>query len=295
MQRLVQFVRGLFAIISLSVNTIFWFPFLLLVALFKLLIPLKKWRFYCTQVLNLIGETWCTINIFNIMWLMPVTWEIGPLPPLDRDSNYLILANHQSWTDIVVLQKIFNKKVPFFKFFLKKELKLIPVLGLAWWAMDYPFMHRYSKAVLKKKPHLKGKDVEVTRKACEKFDRTAVTIVNFLEGTRFTAKKHERQKSPFTHLLRPKAGGIAYVLGAMGEKLTAILDITIIYPEGPPSFWSFLCGRLTKIKVIIKARPIEKKLIGNYAEDEKYRTSFQEWVNSIWGEKDRLLDNELVP
>jgi 1-acyl-sn-glycerol-3-phosphate acyltransferase len=159
----------------------------------------------------------------------------------------LVVANHQSWVDILVLQKVLNRKVPFLKFFLKKDLIYVPVIGLCWWALDFPFMQRYSAAFLARHPHLKGKDVSTTRKACEKFRYKPVSVMNFLEGTRFTPEKHDKQQSPFSNLLKPKAGGISFVLNAMGEHLHKLLDVTIYYPKGAPSFWDYISGNVHNI------------------------------------------------
>ena len=68
--------------------------------------------------------------------------------------------------------------------------------------------------------------------------------MNFVEGTRFTAAKHAQQQSPYQHLLRPKAAGIAFVLGAMGGQLRSILNVTVVYPGGARELWDFLCGRV---------------------------------------------------
>ena len=127
------------------------------------------------------------------------------------------------------------------KFFLKKELIWVPVLGIVWWALDFPFMKRTASA---------RKDMETARKACDKFRLLPVTIMNFLEGTRFTTAKQERENSPFAHLLKPKPGGMAVVLGALGRQLYSILDVTIVYPEElrgcghfcAPTPWKSRCG-----------------------------------------------------
>ena len=140
-------------------------------------------------------------------------WDVQGTESLEPSQWYLVLSNHQSWTDIVVLQRIFHRKIPFLKFFIKKELFWLPLLGQAWWALDFPFIKRYSKAKLQRKPHLRGKDLEITRRACKRFQQLPISIMNFVEGTRFTIQKHRQQQSPYTHLLRPKAGGIAAVLG----------------------------------------------------------------------------------
>ena len=212
---------------------------------------------------------------------------------LDPVGWYLVMANHQSWVDILLLQNIFHARIPMLKFFLKKELIWVPVLGLAWWALDFPFMKRYSKAFLEKHPHLRGKDIEITRRACRKFKTVPVSIMNFVEGTRFTPQKHRRQASPYTHLLRTKAGGVAFVLAAMGEQLHTILDITIAYPRGTGSFWDFICGKIPEVRIDVRSMPVEPSLIGNYAMDESFRNRFQTWLNTLWADKDARMDRML--
>jgi 1-acyl-sn-glycerol-3-phosphate acyltransferase len=117
------------------------------------------------------------------------TWDVRGVDQLQEKDWYLVLSNHQSWVDILVLQKVLNRRIPMLKFFLKKELIWVPFLGLAWWALDFPFMKRYSKKFLAANPHLKGKDLDRTKKACEKFKHTPVSVMNFVEGTRFTPGK----------------------------------------------------------------------------------------------------------
>lgn len=285
---------GLLSMFLLAANTIFWFGPLIFVAILKLAIPIPFWRKLCGIVLNSIAVTWISINNFNIWWTKPIRWEVRGMEGLTLDQWYLVISNHQTWIDIVVLQKVFNRRIPFLKFFLKKELIWVPLLGIAWWALDFPFMKRYSAAFIKKHPHLKGKDIEITRKACEKFRTIPVSVMNFVEGTRFTPVKHEAQKSPFRRLLRPKAGGVGFVLSAMGGQLSSILNVTIVYPGGDTSFWHFLCGRIREIRVIIEKLPITKDLLGDYVEDRAFQAGFQEWLNGLWTAKDRLLDAEMI-
>jgi len=193
-----------------------------------------------------------------------------------------------------VLQTIFQGKIPFLKFFLKKELIWVPFLGIAWWALDFPFMKRYSREFLKKYPHLKGKDIEITRKACQKFKTKPVSVMNFVEGTRLTKAKHEKQNSQFHHLLKPKAGGIAFVLGSMGEYLNSLVDVTIFYPCGVKNFFEFLCGQVTHIDVRVEIASITEDLLGDYFNDPVYREHFQNWVNRVWEKKDKDLDQLLL-
>jgi 1-acyl-sn-glycerol-3-phosphate acyltransferase len=170
----------------------------------------------------------------------------------------------------------------------------LPILGQAWWAMDFPFVKRYTKSDLQKKPHLKGKDLEITRNACKKFKKMQVSIMNFVEGTRFTNEKHRSQQSPYAHLLKPKAGGIALVLDSMGEQIHRILDVAIVYPDGITDFWAFLCGKIQKIKVRVRSLPVNAEMLGDYTNDERFRASLQLWLNNIWTEKNRLIEEMMT-
>jgi 1-acyl-sn-glycerol-3-phosphate acyltransferase len=185
---------------------------------------------------------------------------------------------------------VFNRRIPFLKFFIKQQLIWFPVLGIAWWAMDMPFMKRYSKSYLAKHPEKKGEDLEATRKACEKFRDTPTSVINFIEGTRVTAEKRARRNSPFDHLLPPRAGGIALALSSMGSMFDAILDITIVYPTGPTQFWDMMCGRFDHIIIDIVRRPVEQWMIdGDYTSDREFRGRFHRWLTDIWNEKDARI------
>jgi len=166
----------------------------------------------------------------------------------------------------------------------------VPVMGLAWWALDFPFMRRHGEEFLKKHPGMRGKDQETTRRACEKFAIVPTSVMNFLEGTRFTKAKHQSQQSPYVHLLKPKAGGMALALNAMGDKFQAILDITIVYPDGTPTFWDFLQGKMQRVVVRARLLPIPGQLLNaDYSGDAAVRAAFQAWVQELWREKDAQI------
>lgn len=283
-------VTGAISMILYFVNTIFWCTFLFFMALLKFVIPLKPWRKLCDVILIYISTSWIFCNNLNQNLTQKTRWNVSGLEPLKMDEWYLVLSNHQSWVDILVLQRIFHRKIPFLKFFLKKELIWVPVLGLAWWALDFPFMQRYSQHFLEKNPHLKGKDLESTKVACEKFKTTPISVMNFPEGTRFTKRKHDKQESPYANLLKPKAGGVGFVLGAMGDVLSKIVDVTIVYPKGVKTYWEFACGQVEEVKVEINIIPISEDMKGNYMDDEAFRNRFQEWINDYWSKKDRQID-----
>jgi 1-acyl-sn-glycerol-3-phosphate acyltransferase len=189
----------------------------------------------------------------------------------------------------LVLQKTLNKKIPMLKFFLKKELIWVPFLGLAWWALDFPFMKRYSKKQLQKKPHLKGKDLKSTKKACEKFKHTPVAIMNFVEGTRFTPKKKNHQNNNYEHLLKPKAGGVSFVLGSMGEFLHKVIDVTIVYPDKIPTFWEYISGRVNKIIIDFEVIPLKDFMGNDSSIDIENKNRIFNWLNERWYKKDEKI------
>jgi 1-acyl-sn-glycerol-3-phosphate acyltransferase len=289
------FMRGIIAGFLLVLNTLVLVPFLLVISIARFPIPNATWQRFCTNIAIKIAELWISNNSAWMRLTQKMNWDVEGIEPLDKNQWYLVTSNHQSWSDIFILQHLLNRKIPMLKFFLKQELIWVPVIGIAWWALDFPFMKRYSKEYLAKHPEKRGKDFANTKKACEKFEQTPVAVFNFLEGTRFTAEKHNRQQSPYNNLLKPKAGGIGFVLGAMGNSITSMLDITISYPnQQPPSLSDFMTGRVDKVIVRVKQLDIPASYLGkNYSEDEVFRDDFQQWVSKLWVEKDSDLDGLL--
>ena len=280
-------IRGVFSLLMYSLNTIVCCLPIFIIAIVKVLLPIKPIQNACRRMLTAIATGWIAVNNLNQRIFNGIQWDVQGIDNLDPNGWYMVVANHQSWVDILVLQNVFHRKIPFLKFFLKKELFWFPVLGQAWWALDFPFMKRYSRQFLKKHPHLIGTDLEITKRACEKFRNIPVSVMNFVEGTRFTREKHTRQRSPYKHLLRTKAGGMAFVLAAMGDKLQHIVDVTIAYPQGVGSFWDFVCGRVKKIKVRVKTVPIRSDMMGDYLQDPQFKREFQKWLNLLWHQKDK--------
>ena len=284
-------ITGVITALLLLLNTLILIGPMMLVALLKVILPGSRARQVCSSVVMAIAETWAEICKAIFALMTPTQWEIRGVEDLRGDTSYLVISNHQSWVDIPALIQAFNRKTPYFKFFLKKELIWVPFLGLAFWALDYPFMKRYSKAYLEKHPEKKGQDLETTRKACEKFKDLPTSVMNFLEGTRYTEQKHAEQKSEFKHLLKPKAGGMAFAMSAMGDQFKSILDVTIYYPDGIPTFWDFMQGKMPRCSVVIEEKAIPKELMnGDYEASDRYRLDFQLWVQQLWEEKDRRLE-----
>src|SRR5687767_12342540 len=206
------FLRVTLTAIIVVISTCIHVPIVVLGAVVKLILPLRFVRRALDRVLIGTAESWNALNTYLIRAFTHTRFVIDNEAQLQRDGHYLVLSNHQSWVDIPVLEALLNRRVPMLRFFLKSQLFWVPLLGLAWWALDFPFMKRYSRETIAKRPELAGRDIEATRRACAKFRDLPVAIMNFVEGTRFTPEKHAKQASPFARLLKPRAGGIAFVL-----------------------------------------------------------------------------------
>jgi 1-acyl-sn-glycerol-3-phosphate acyltransferase len=280
-------VLGTVMMLILAVNTVFWSTPLYVVALLKLLAPTRSVRDRFSRMAASLAQNWSSSCIWFADNFLSPQFDIRGVENLDIHGQYLVCSNHQSWNDILVLFKSFDRRAPFFKFFLKQQLIWVPVLGLAWWSLDYPFMKRYSAATLRKHPELRGRDLETTRAACERYQNVPVTILNFLEGTRFTLAKHDQQASPYRYLLKPKAGGMALALSALGERINSLLDVTIVYPEGARGFWDFMAGRVRRVVVEVRTLTVPHEFYsGSYEEDAEFRKRFQAWIAQLWADKD---------
>ncbi len=285
-------LRGVIACFLMGLNIAIASLPIFFFSLLKLIIPIRPWRHLCSAILNGIVSLWTTIN--GLLWAPApdrVDWRLEATDGLDTGKWYLVTCNHQTWADIFIVQGLLNRRIPQLKFFLKQELIWIPVIGLCWWALDFPFMKRYSREYLKRHPEKIGKDLETTRQACAKCNDLPTALFNFMEGTRFTPEKHAKQRSPYARLLKPKTAGTGLVFDVMGEKIKTMVDITISYHGQRPTYWDYVCGRVAQISVVIESVPVPEELLGrDYATDSAFRKQLIRWVNGRWEYKDRLLE-----
>jgi len=285
------FARGVIALLLLVLNTLFWCLLLFALALLKLMLPFDAVRTRIDPLLNAIATAWIACNSGWMRLTQRTTWDVQGVAELKYQGWYLVNCNHQTWVDIFVLQHTLNRRIPLLKFFLKQQLIYVPVIGLAWWALDFPFMKRHGKAALRRNPQLRVQDRETTRRACEKFARVPTSVMNFAEGTRFTPAKHQAQGAPYRHLLKPKAGALALALNAMGAQFHSLVDATIVYPAGAPTFWQFLCGTVPRVILRVRQLPIPPAFCdGDYEHDAEFRGQFHRWLAGLWEEKDQQID-----
>ena len=202
------------------------------------------------------------------------------------DEWYLVICNHQTWADILLLQTFLLDEIPPLKFFTKSQLIWIPFVGIAMYVLGFPYVKRVSREQIRANPTLRHVDRDNVFKACEGFNNHPTCVLNFVEGTRFTAEKHQRQNSEYLHLLRPKPGGVDYVLQGMSERLSKVVDVTLVYPNGVPTFWEFLQGKCHDVHIDIRQLALPEL---PSTDDAQRKAALAQWMRNVWQEKDRLI------
>ncbi|BCA91786.1 MAG: acyltransferase [Pseudomonadota bacterium] len=284
-------IKGGVSILLLTLNTLVWGVPLIILTLLKVIVPGRRQKEWLLKGLCAVALNWIGVNLWWMRhWLKPNV-SINVPDTLSPEQWWLVISNHRSWTDIFILLMALHRRIPMPRFFLKHQLIWIPIVGLAFWALEFPFMRRFSREQIANNPKLATVDRESTERMCRQARHAPIAIFNFVEGTRFTVAKRESQQSPFQHLLRPKAGGIAQVLSLLGDQLDGILDVTISYTNPSPTFMGFLCGK--EAPITLEARQLaipEWMQTANYHDEPQHKERFHAWINSLWQEKDTLLD-----
>ena len=288
-------LRAAVIILLLPLNLVLWGTPVLVGGVVKLL-TFGAARRRVILFLSWLGERWAAGNDWIFDRVLNVEWDIDGIVDsegeLNRDGHYLIISNHVSWVDIFALFRAFRGKVAFLRFFLKRVLIWFPIAGQACWAMEFPFMRRYSPEYLVRHPEKRGRDLETTRKFCRRYRRIPVAILNFLEGTRFTREKHEDQNSPYRHLLRPRVGGISFVLASLADQLDAMYDVTLVYPHAEATMWEFASNQIPRITIRARRIEIPEEFLNDaITHPSPTRERFKEWIEGIWREKDALMES----
>ena len=282
-------IIGIMSITILVLNTFVLSCLLIPLGIIKFFLPLTALKVLFTKFIIKVGELWIFTNKIWVKALHNPKWQIIGKENIKSDGWTIATSNHQSFADIFLLQDITNRKMPMLKFFMKYVLIYVPVIGLSWWALDMPFLKRYTKKQLENNPELRGKDVREMRRALKHYALYPVTVFSFAEGTRFTIKKNLHQKSPFKNLLKPKEGGLVTALSLVNE-IDSLIDFTIKFDTKKRSFWDYLCGRMNSVKVIIREIKIPAKFLNiDLLENKILRSEFKDWLHDIWNEKDILI------
>ncbi|MGO3045167.1 acyltransferase [Psychrobacter celer] len=247
-----------------------------------------------------ITNHWISSNNALIDNMLPrKDWRISLPDDVNTEGKYLLISNHQSWVDTSIVQYISEKRLPLTRFFTKFELIYIPIVGQAFYFLDFPMMRRHSKEAVAKNPALKGQDIEEAKRACALLKDKPFTLLNYLEGTRFTQAKHEQQKSPYTHLLKPRAGGLSLAINALGSEMDGLLDMTIVYPDGVPTYSDLWKGNIKRLGVDVRYLDIPADLFagikrGGYENDEQVKAQMFAWIEQVWRDKDQRISDMLA-
>lgn len=267
-------------------------------AFVRLILPFGPVLSFVDRINQAVFYLWISNNAF-LMWLTNrIQWDIQGADIEKIKGSCFIISNHVTWTDIVMLGQIYRGKIPITKFFLKHSLIYIPILGQACYSLGMPFLRRYSRNELLKNPKLKTKDIDATRKACQNLLQHPSTLVNFVEGTRFTPEKAKAQQSQYRHLMPPKAASLAIALGLIGPHIDCLLNTTLVYPgEHKGSiFMEMLCGRLkhviARVEVMDK-ETINAHMVGDYLQDKQFKHTFTMYLRQLWQRKDDLIESLL--
>ena len=281
-------LKGSLSAAFIAINTILVCAPLYLAALLRLFL-LGGWRKAVTRRMDLAIDVWVSANRGLLRALKLVDLEVvWPQAPLRRDRWYMVVSNHQTWTDILLLQTTLRPVLPPLKFFTKKQLVWLPLAGLAMKLLGFPYVRRgRPSAKDANRAEAAAKDREATIAVCAVFRNHPTAVLSFLEGTRFTAAKHRAQGSRFQHLLNPKIGGLSYVLSGLQEQLHQLVDVTIHYPDGAPGFWAFLQGTQRRVRIWVEVHDLRPEM--HVQEPRAQRAALGPFIEDLWRAKDARL------
>lgn len=286
----VRHVKAMAVLGFIVVNLSLWLCPLMVLVLLKWLIPAARFRRGVDGAMAWVYRSAVQCDSWVLFGLMDIRLEVEGMADRYTGDFYLVIANHQSWSDIFILQHLFNRKAPVLKFLVKKELIFMPLVGLICWAYDYPFLHRRSH---KSDPNSSGvskTDRETLNRSLGRFLGSTASIINFAEGTRYSPAKARKQGSPFRHLLKPRAGGLNAIFQMVGTRLDAVVDVTLAYDAETASFWRFIGGGIRRVKIHAETLvPGEILHDGEGPQEGSPLGMTAEWINERWALKDRVL------
>lgn len=291
---LFQPIVGLVSFVFMSVNAFFW---TLLVHLVSPLLFVKKpeYEALAEQSFDWLYNGWVASNEWWFQNILGVRWDLDTKMSADFDHWHLIIANHRSWVDVFVIFAQLRGRRPLPRVFMKQTLIWLPLVGTAAYIMGFPFMKRYTRAQIEKNPKLAGKDLATTKHSCRRLLKRPNSIMSFVEGTRFSEAKHQQQASPYACLLKPKAGGVSFILETMSQQIKHITDISVLYKQSKVTGWDLLCGRVGEVKVVVREVAIPETILStSYRASSKDKAHFFTWFNLYWKEKDMRMNHHLM-
>lgn len=241
------------------------------------------------QTLTRIGWRWVKANNAQLNTLGAGNWDIQLPPSLKKDGRYLVICNHTSWADTAVCQYALADALPFLRFFIKESLVYLPVIGQAFYWLDFPRMKRRKGNA---RISHKTQNVTETRRALALLRQKPYALLCYVEGTRKTPQK--LKESPYTHLLPPKLGALASSIELLGDQLDGILDVTLVYHK--PVTYLGLWSQPNKISVYVKRVYMPDDLYAGLMQGKfiNHKEALRGWLNGIWRQKDEILKARLA-
>jgi 1-acyl-sn-glycerol-3-phosphate acyltransferase len=269
MKTVLQHLKSLLSCIVIALSLVIWLiPLILLGILNKL--PVTGLQRFARQTINHVYRYAVGVNSFWLERVMAIDLVIHGQPPNDPDEQMIVVCNHRSWFDILLVQDVVTSHGPRVNFLVKRELAWVPIVGWICLALGFPMLARGGSV------GSRNNDIDSIANAADELNKAPAALLNFAEGTRFTDAKHLAQVARYQHLLNPKAGGLRIMLRALEN--VRVLDMTIIYPDDDVSFWDCMGGRSRRIEIVLE--------YFNAAEISNPTA----WINSRWQEKDQLID-----
>ena len=276
-------MRGLYSLIStaslivITLNLSFWGIGLLVLGLLKAGLPTT--REWADARMDSAYRGAVAVNDAWLRGVLGLEWDL-PEIAVARDEICIVVSNHASWADILLVQSVLVRQGPLLKFLTKRELLFIPVLGVIFWAFDFPLLRRRARGSINDEAR-RAADAEALSSACEAVRVRPAALMNFAEGTRLTNEKRLASESPYRHLLAPRVGGFAALVEALGDDLVSVVDVSLIYSEST-SFWTFISGRAGPIGIEIERIPA--------ADVPRDREALSGWLAELWRRKDERID-----
>jgi len=216
--------------------------------------------------------------VFYVKWVQMLSWWVRKLIPnisekhndtFPKNEPFIIVANHYSWIDIIVLYAtVYTKTMPFV-FVMKRDLIKLPFIGVICWGLGHPLIYR---------GRARRKNLMILQDAARRALIYRYGIMIFPEGTRYT--KSLGKPKGYKHLLTPRTIGFEKVLDSMGGKIK-VIDVTLQYATSSHAVWDFLRGKLGHVSVCSDCETV------HYEQAEK-------WLLARWSIKDQQLQKALL-
>ena len=276
-------LKGTIVALVVAITTLAVCIPLYLFGLVRLVVRPQSFRRRLAQPMDRVIDVWVSVfrQLIHRFHLIKIDLDM-PVEIHDRNRWRVILCNHQSWVDIILLQSSFRDVAPVLKFFTKRELIWVPLVGIAMWILGFPYVYRSRSHSDHMTAAQRESNEAVMRREGKRFLEKPVAVINFVEGTRFSAEKRDSRDSPYENLLAPRRGGILRSLLVLGDHVTSVLDVTIVYSGEVPGFWDLLTGRADRARMIV--REVDRPLLEEDA--------LSAWLDTRWREKDEILRNK---